>query len=121
MIQSTSANLNTISRSSGTTELLLDQWIRILNQTNFTHDVINDPNWVPEENDESQDLQQKLLLEQNLLVQLNTLESENAKLQSQIDRDTKIHDQKSQRDASRKRELGLLRSRAVDKKPRIVK
>lgn len=83
--------------------------------------MINDPNWVPEENDESQDLQQKLLLEQNLLVQLNTLESENAKLQSQIDRDTKIHDQKSQRDASRKRELGLLRSRAVDKKPRIVK
>ncbi|ABN68000.1 predicted protein [Scheffersomyces stipitis CBS 6054] len=114
-IKYTHSNIAKINESGNSTHTLLDQWVRILSQTNFTHDIINDRTWNGKEDqeleEEDDDLAQKEILEQQLLNQLSKLEAENSELSTKIETKEQEHEQARQRRndilVQRKRELGL--------------
>ncbi|KAK6199413.1 DASH complex subunit Duo1-domain-containing protein [Scheffersomyces amazonensis] len=128
-IKFTNGNIAKLNDASGSTHVLLDQWIRILSQTNFTHDVINDKVWkgnrigdneeeeIGEGEDESDDYEEKIELEQQLLREYESLEAENEQLTKRIE--SRDNDRSSQhhRDSEavnkRRRELGLTGSRGL--------
>ncbi|KAK6459377.1 DASH complex subunit Duo1-domain-containing protein [Scheffersomyces xylosifermentans] len=122
-VKFTNSNIAKINESGNNTHTLLDQWIRILSQTNFTHDIINDPNWNGVEDQQDDDtvereLAQKSALEQQLLNDLSKLESENSDLAKRIEnRENEkelINQRKNEMLNRRKRELGLYNVNSKD-------
>ncbi|KAK6463617.1 DASH complex subunit Duo1-domain-containing protein [Scheffersomyces coipomensis] len=127
-IKFTNNNINKLNDASESTHTLLDQWIRILSQTNFTHDVINDKVWkgvTPkgdtegidgedddgDDDEEDDDFDDKLQLEQELLKQLQSFDAENDKLEQRIESKDYERSNQLNRDTDlnnkRRRELGL--------------
>lgn len=106
--------------SSNNTHILLDQWIRILSQTNYTNSIIDNRNWhgiesnkeVEDENNED-GYELRLRYERDLLEQLKDIEGDNAKLRDRIekrdDERTKIEKRSKEIGDRRRRELGLYR------------
>ncbi|ODV78996.1 uncharacterized protein CANTADRAFT_21778 [Suhomyces tanzawaensis NRRL Y-17324] len=114
-IRTTHTNIDSMNESSNNTHILLDQWIRILSQTNFTHEIIND-GW----NGETADVEGLAELEKSLLEELASLEDENGALRRKIDEKEKERQETESKQEEiatrRRRELGLLRT---TKRPRI--
>lgn len=119
-IKFTNTSVDKMNDSSNNTHILLDQWIRILSQTNYTNSIIDNRNWhgiesnkeVEDENNED-GYELRLRYERDLLEQLKDVEGDNAKLRDQIekrdDERTKIEKRSKEIGDRRRRELGLYR------------
>lgn len=113
-IQQSQVNIHKTKQSTDHTGKLLEDWIRILSQTSFTNEILNNPKWNgkfgQDEEEEELDLEAKLDQEQALINELNNLENENSQLLRKLEA-------KEQQDAldvrtrelagKRQRELGL--------------
>lgn len=118
-IKFTNTSVDKMNDSSNNTHILLDQWIRILSQTNYTNSIIENRNWhgiesnkeVEDESDDGYEL--RLRYERDLLEQLREVEDDNAKLRDRIEkRDeerNKIERRSKEIGDRRRRELGLYR------------
>lgn len=119
-IKFTNTSVDKMNDSSNNTHILLDQWIRILSQTNYTNSIIDNRNWhgiesnkeVEDENNED-GYELRLRYERDLLEQLKDVEGDNAKLRDRIekrdDERTKIEKRSKEIGDRRRRELGLYR------------
>jgi hypothetical protein len=119
-IKFTNTSVDKMNDSSNNTHILLDQWIRILSQTNYTNSIIDNRNWhgiesnkeVEDENNED-GYELRLRYERDLLEQLKDIEGDNAKLRDRIekrdDERTKIEKRSKEIGDRRRRELGLYR------------
>ena len=119
-IKFTNTSVDKMNDSSNNTHILLDQWIRILSQTNYTNSIIDNRNWhgiesnkeVEDENNED-GYELRLRYERDLIEQLKDVEGDNAKLRDRIekrdDERTKIEKRSKEIGDRRRRELGLYR------------
>lgn len=81
-ISKTGDNIGTANESIENTNQLLNQWIRILSQANYTKDIINNGSWQGE--NDNDDIESKLQHEQQLIEQVNELMKEQRQLQTKI-------------------------------------
>lgn len=81
-ISKTGDNIGTANESIENTNQLLNQWIRILSQANYTKDIINNGSWQGE--NENDNIESKLQHEQELIEQVNELMKEQRQLQTKI-------------------------------------
>lgn len=100
-IRSTQTNIMKTQDSTENTDKLLNQWIRILSQTNFTNEILQNPHWNGLTEIEDGEIELKLVEEQQLMNELNGLDNENGELSKQMD----IKEQKEKLDDKRRREL----------------
>lgn len=100
-IRSTQTNIMKTQESTGNTDKLLNQWIRILSQTNFTNEILQNPHWNGSTEIDDEEIELKLNEEQELTNDLNELINENNELSKNID----IKEQKEKMDEQRRREL----------------
>lgn len=94
-----STDIDKINESSRNSQTLLDQWIKILSQTNFTNKIIDDLNWngiysnkileknAEEEEENTHEIREDKLLfhEQNLNQLIDTIELENINIKKDIE------------------------------------
>lgn len=124
-IQKSQININKTKQSTDHTSKLLEDWIRILSQTEFTNQILNNPKWDGKfskmkennENDENDDYDEEIEItnkfnqEQKLINELNNLENENNQLLDEIElkeeQDRLSQAKLNELQNKRKRELGL--------------
>lgn len=118
-IQKSQVDITKTKNSANHTTILLEKWIQILSQTEFTNKVLNNPKWdgtfgVNEIlNDEAQDIkiEEKLNEEQLLIDELNRLENENDHLTNTLSakeiRENELQQRRNDLASKRQRELGL--------------
>lgn len=82
-VKNTLTKIHTIKGATDSTAVLLDDWIRILNQTQFTQAVLNDPNWQGPESDDVDTIDYSLR-EAALEAELREIEAENERLSSTL-------------------------------------
>lgn len=80
-IRTTLQNISTLKKATDSTSALLEDWIKILNQTKFVGDVLADPSWKGAESDTVGQDKQEVELE----AELRAIEQENQKLQQRLD------------------------------------
>lgn len=108
-IKSTQTNILKTQESTGNTEKLLNQWIRILSQTNFTNDILQNPRWNGSGDIDDDEIEMKLLEEQELANELDELINENSELSKKID----LKEQMERVDEQRRRELANKRHKEL--------
>lgn len=93
MLHHTKANINTLNESTGITQHLLDKWVRILNQTNYNQQLIQEMNQqkvLDEElgvdSDEETDIDEKLQREKELIAQIEALKQKDEAIKDRIKR-----------------------------------
>lgn len=101
-----------MNNSNNNTHDLLDQWIRILSQTNFTHEMINDSSWNGVESNKMAEVDETDDSEERLEQELERIQSENKLLQLKIDQKTAEREARESRANEvlnrRRKELGLM-------------
>ncbi|CUM52786.1 uncharacterized protein AC631_03037 [Debaryomyces fabryi] len=100
-IRSTQTNIMKTQESTENTDKLLNQWIRILSQTNFTNEILQNPHWNGSTEIDDEEIEIKLNEEQELINDLNELINENSELSKTIEQ----KEQKEKLDENRRREL----------------
>lgn len=100
-IRSTQTNIMKTQESTENTDKLLNQWIRILSQTNFTNEILQNPHWNGSTEIDDEEIELKLTEEQELINDLNELINENSELSKTIEQ----KEQKEKLDENRRREL----------------
>lgn len=88
--------IHTVKSATDSTGVLLEDWIRILNQTKFTSSVLKDPQWTgpEEENVDSEAYNQR---EADLQAELHEIEAENERLVSNLNSLQSTEDQLKRR------------------------
>lgn len=120
-IQQSQINIQKTKESTDHTGKLLEDWIRILSQTSFTNEILNNPKWngkYGNEEEEEMDLETKLDQEQALITELKNLENENSHLLKKINAKEQHEAQDSRTrelDSRRQRDLGLGFRRRIGK------
>lgn len=111
-IRLTRSNISRMNNSNNNTHDLLDQWIRILSQTNFTHEMINDSSWNGVESNKMAEVDETDDSEERLEQELERIQSENKLLQLKIDQKTAEREARESRANEllnrRRKELGLM-------------
>lgn len=97
-VRSTLTKIHTIKGATDSTAVLLDDWIRILNQTQFTQAVLKDPQWQGPESDDVEPVDYSRR-EATLEAELREIEAENDRLASTLQR---TEDQLQQRQQQQK-------------------
>lgn len=92
-VKNTLTKIHTIKGATDSTAVLLDDWIRILNQTQFTQAVLQDPQWQGPESEDPESVDYTLR-EAALEAELREIELENDRLASTLQ---KTEDQLQQR------------------------
>lgn len=100
-IRSTQTNIMKTQESTENTDKLLNQWIRILSQTNFTNEILQNPHWNGSTEIDDSEIEIKLNEEQELINDLNELINENSELSKRIE----LKEQKAKLDENRRREV----------------
>lgn len=79
-LRNTRQNIAATENATEDTQLLLEKWVRILSQAHFTKDILSNPNWQAEhdENHVASRLQQEL----ELAATLAALQRENEQLRA---------------------------------------
>lgn len=111
-IKTTSSNIQQTNRATQNTKTLLNQWIRILSQANFTNEIINDDNWNGKNISVTEDeIEYKLNLEKQLDETYRKLIMENEelsrKIESKENEKTRTEIRGREMSARRMNELGL--------------
>lgn len=83
-VKKTQQNIATSKKATDSTSALLESWIKILNQTKFVGDVLEDPAWTGPEPD-SENAQAMDNEEAELNAELRALEKENSNLHDKLD------------------------------------
>lgn len=127
-IQVTGTNIQKTNEASQNTSILLNQWIRILSQTNFTNEIINNEVWNGKNIDITEDeIEEKLQAESKLEEELRALNKENETLNRKIEiKESEKKQAESKRNElinKRRNELGLGNTRLGNKriKPRAYR
>lgn len=85
-IRKSQLNIATTKTATDSTSALLEDWIKILNQTRFASNALQDPRWEgPRDDDTDVNNDKDLAQEAQLEAELRALEDENAKLQGRLD------------------------------------
>lgn len=92
-IQTTLNNVQRMNSSANNTDALLDQWVRILSQTQFTSQIINDQRW-----DGSKEEKEEVVDEVKLVKELEDVEKENKELEDKIEESEVVNDAKRKRE-----------------------
>lgn len=82
-IKKTQNNIFTSKRATDSTSALLEDWIKILNQTKFVNDALDDPSWTGPNDAEVAETNNSQ--EVSLTAELRALEKENESLQLRLD------------------------------------
>lgn len=100
-IRTTQQDISTTKNATDSTSALLEDWIRILNQTTFANNALQNPLWEGVKDEDIED-QNDLILQQedHLEAELKVLEQENQKLQAKLE---SLSSQSSSREAKRPR------------------
>lgn len=84
-IKKTQQNIATSKKATDSTSALLEDWIKILNQTKFVGDVLESPSWKGPRDFDTENVQSMDKEEAQLDAELQALEKENSTLQQQLD------------------------------------
>ncbi|EEQ38417.1 putative cytochrome B pre-mRNA-processing protein [Clavispora lusitaniae] len=100
-IRTTQQNIATTKSATDSTSALLEDWIRILNQTSFANNALQNPLW---EGSKDEDIEEENLYvlqrEKQLEAELKVLEQENQKLEARL---STLNNEQSTRETKRSR------------------
>lgn len=100
-IRTTQQDIATTKNATDSTSALLEDWIRILNQTTFANNALQNPLWEGVKDEDIEDQNEHILLqEKQLEAELKVLEQENQKLQTRLE---SLGDPSSSRESKRVR------------------
>lgn len=94
--RNTRSKILTLKGATNSTSALLEDWIRILNQTQFTRSVLEDPQWKGPDGDEF-DHETYLKKEAELEAELRAIEADNEKLSANLNQLQNSEEQLKQR------------------------
>lgn len=98
-IRTAQQGISTTKNATDSTSALLEDWIRILNQTTFANNALQNPLWEGVKDEDVEDQNEHFALqEKNLEAELTVLEQENRKLQAKLE---SLDEQSSMRESKR--------------------
>lgn len=126
MILKSQADVHQLNKTTVSTQHLLNYWVKVLSQANYNHNFIQEidnqaaidaDNGIDNSEKTSEEiadgLRKKTRKEKELQQILQSLESENAEMEQQVEirekREKELLEQKLAQDANRKRQFGLVR------------
>ena len=110
-IKITKNNITRTNEATENTDKLVNQWIRILSQSQYTSETLQNPHWNGASEFDEEEIELKSAEEQELTVELNELLDENTVLSQKL-RDKESKEKQEQQRlqaiaAKRHQELGL--------------
>lgn len=85
-IRTTQKDIATTKNATDSTSALLEDWIRILNQTTFANNALQNPLWEGAKDEDLEDQNEHILSQENQLeAELKVLEQENQRLQAKLE------------------------------------
>lgn len=97
-VRKTQHNISSTKTATDSTSALLEDWIKILNQTRFATNALQDPLWEGPKDDENDgNGEQVLVQEAQLELELRALESENNSLKVKLDTQLSLPERDSKR------------------------